>query len=556
MKNCVSFRSDGDCKDRPETFDFEVNKLDICPYLNVLSKKQFKVIENGGVISSQIDKESLYALSLYVNCGKVNEHLTHQLAEYTGISLPPDGTKTEFERIWLTENWQRRFTQNNPRVDKMSLKDCIGKIKQNIPLYSSDMVVFPIKSCFEINNEVKNAYKTGRSVHLIPCGIDVRKYKGQLVLAGGSLLCYLLNRKVADYDFFFVNCDLERAKEIASEIITRVLKNHRCRIIINQNSWTLSFGSSANRKCLQFIFRGYKNVDEILLGFDVDSCCIVYDGSDIYVSQRWRHAVENHVNIVDLTRASPTYEYRLSKYATRGFGIHVPGFDESNLNVKKLIKDLSLLEVVNLRVDASSGTLVAKSRTIQSPYNWSQRYKNKSKSYNTYNIKTGQPTVSVDSYDESSSLVPGETFNIKKAFGRTDPKFQWKGLDALLIITRATHSYGGPIRSVSDYTSTENEKIVCYSSWKHNNITWCPYKWVCIDTCKSDPSTYSINDLLDIAIAKGINTFWKTQDVGEQITSSFHAQIKTQQDWLDGKYYRCKPEKEINETHDFILLPM
>ena len=59
----------------------------------------------------------------------------------------------------------------------------------------------------------------------------------------------------------------------------------------------------------------------MLLGFDVDSCSIAYDGQRIWCTPRAHRALVAGYNRVDLTRRSPTYETRLIKYARRGYAI-------------------------------------------------------------------------------------------------------------------------------------------------------------------------------------------------------------------------------------------
>lgn len=74
---------------------------------------------------------------------------------------------------------------------------------------------------------------------------------------------------------------------------------------------------------------------------------MVYDGKEIYLSNRCVHALKHHTNIVDFTRMSPTYEYRLYKYIDtlllisfiryykRGFDIYVPNLDMDKININK-----------------------------------------------------------------------------------------------------------------------------------------------------------------------------------------------------------------------------
>ena len=83
---------------------------------------------------------------------------------------------------------------------------------------------------------------------------------------------------------------------------------------------------------VQIVLRIYKSISEILTGFDVDCSCAAYDGSQVYASPRAVCAYMTQSNTIDLTRRSPSYENRLSKYARRGFEVHWPSLDRSKID--------------------------------------------------------------------------------------------------------------------------------------------------------------------------------------------------------------------------------
>ena len=89
----------------------------------------------------------------------------------------------------------------------------------------------------------------------------------------------------------------------------------------------ITFMQEFPHRVIQVILRLYKSPAEILAGFDVDACCVAYDGERVWASQRARRALNGMVNVADPSRQSTTYESRLWKYAVRGFAVAVPGFD-------------------------------------------------------------------------------------------------------------------------------------------------------------------------------------------------------------------------------------
>ena len=84
---------------------------------------------------------------------------------------------------------------------------------------------------------------------------------------------------------------------------------------------------------VQIVLRLYKSVSEILTGFDVDCSCFAYDGKQVYGTPRALAAFKTQTNIIDLSRRSPSYESRLSKYAHRGFEVFCPELDRSRVGM-------------------------------------------------------------------------------------------------------------------------------------------------------------------------------------------------------------------------------
>ena len=64
----------------------------------------------------------------------------------------------------------------------------------------------------------------------------------------------------------------------------------------------------------------------------MDCSCVAYDGSQVYATPRGIAAFLTQTNTIDLTRRSPSYESRLSKYAHRGFEILWPDLDRSKVD--------------------------------------------------------------------------------------------------------------------------------------------------------------------------------------------------------------------------------
>lgn len=102
-----------------------------------------------------------------------------------------------------------------------------------------------------------------------------------------------------------------------------VVRTHRAITILNAYPY----------RHVQIILRLYKSPAEVLMGFDIDSCCIGYDGTDVWCMERFRRALTKRFNLVNISRRSLTYETRLLKYSKRGFAVAVPDLDKSRVDV-------------------------------------------------------------------------------------------------------------------------------------------------------------------------------------------------------------------------------
>jgi hypothetical protein len=98
-------------------------------------------------------------------------------------------------------------------------------------------------------------------------------------------------------------------------------------ILIVRTKASVTFHFRYPIRPIQVILRLYKSPAEVLVGFDVDCCCIGFDGTNVWALPRCRRALNQRMNLVDIDRQSTTYEIRLTKYAKRGFRVGVPGLD-------------------------------------------------------------------------------------------------------------------------------------------------------------------------------------------------------------------------------------
>lgn len=153
-----------------------------------------------------------------------------------------------------------------------------------------------------------------------------------VVAAGGSVLLALgaspATSNSSDIDLFLYGLTPSEANEKVKHIVDVVERNSgngQAAIVRTQHALTII--GDYPRRHVQIILRLYMNPAEVLMGFDIDCCCVGYDGSKVLALKRARRAINRRYNLVDLSRRSLTYETRLFKYSKRGYAVLVPGAD-------------------------------------------------------------------------------------------------------------------------------------------------------------------------------------------------------------------------------------
>lgn len=142
----------------------------------------------------------------------------------------------------------------------------------------------------------------------------------------------------ADIDIFFHGLDAEDAHAKLFSLLRKLRRTVKMRegidhdvvFVKTPNTVTLETGSP--RRKIQFITRLYSSAAEILNGFDIDCCCLGFDGREATITERAVEALRTRVNTVNLDIRGECYEMRLLKYATRGFAIAAPHLDRGNLD--------------------------------------------------------------------------------------------------------------------------------------------------------------------------------------------------------------------------------
>lgn len=146
-------------------------------------------------------------------------------------------------------------------------------------------------------------------------------------VAGGCIFGTVFDSLYKDIDLFIHSTDEERAKDII-KYIAKEDGNNILNIMRTKNAITIR---NYSYKEIQVILRLYRTPSEIIHSFDIDGCCMGYDGKDIYLTQRCLYSLLKGYNTVNLDLLSPSYTRRLIKYTQKGMKIFDYQFNRDNV---------------------------------------------------------------------------------------------------------------------------------------------------------------------------------------------------------------------------------
>ncbi|KAH8602501.1 hypothetical protein B0O99DRAFT_606743 [Bisporella sp. PMI_857] len=136
----------------------------------------------------------------------------------------------------------------------------------------------------------------------------------------------------SDVDLFIYGLNeeeaIEKIKKIERNIKDSIL--HETTTIRTKNAITIA--SQYPTRHVQIVLRLYDSISQIITGFDVDCACVAYTGKQVFAAPRAIAAFITQCNTIDLTRRSPSYENRLSKYSHRGFEAYWPLLDRTRID--------------------------------------------------------------------------------------------------------------------------------------------------------------------------------------------------------------------------------
>ncbi|KAH6610532.1 ankyrin repeat [Trichoderma cornu-damae] len=136
----------------------------------------------------------------------------------------------------------------------------------------------------------------------------------------------------SDVDLFLYGLTHEEAIEKIKQIEQAIRDSILSEVTVVRTKYAITIASQYPVRHVQVVLRVYKSISEILTGFDIDAAGAAYDGKQVYVTPRTLGSLITQINHIDLSRRSPSYENRLSKYSHRNFEVYWPELDRSRVD--------------------------------------------------------------------------------------------------------------------------------------------------------------------------------------------------------------------------------
>ncbi|KAI0668109.1 ankyrin [Trametes maxima] len=219
----------------------------------------------------------------------------------------------------------------------------------------------------------------------------------------------------SDVDLFLHGLTPEQAEAKMQTIYEAVRDSVPWDVTCVRTKHTVSIHSQYPYRSVQIVLRLYSSPAEILAGFDVDAPCCLFDGERVWANPRAIVAMMRQCNTVDMTRRSPSYEVRLTKYSARGFEVHVPDLRRADIDPTifersiAYVKGLARLLVLERLRDADAKDMYLRERRKlrarpDSTLYWAGRYHKKAKGDLKANADVG--ALEMNDYDVQALHIP------------------------------------------------------------------------------------------------------------------------------------------------------
>lgn len=158
-----------------------------------------------------------------------------------------------------------------------------------------------------------------------------------MVLAGGSVLAMLTQhtdeeKEFSDFDIFLYGLNQRECNRKLIQIYNTFKNVLGDNLLCVRTARTITFMYGIQKRYIQVIINKYDTIYDIIDCFDIDCCAVAYDGSKLYYNNLFERAFITNTNVVDLTKQTLSYEYRLAKYGRKNYQVYIFDLEKERIN--------------------------------------------------------------------------------------------------------------------------------------------------------------------------------------------------------------------------------
>ena len=495
----------------------------------------------------------LYARRIHIiQCKiQVDDHIVNMI---TKLRIKVEKPKSDAEKYYLLHTYPRPYVIDYTNNYEKTIKEVNEKFLQRDAKFGNSIIRESVRTRRQgkhvtlakdenrydfIGPDWQLSYPEilgGLNKSHIVSHLTKHNYWNNILLAGGSVANAIIGCNiVTDYDLFIYGVTSDQA----NNLLVKLIQSFEGVISVarSENAITIVIKSGRYQfTTVQIILRLYVTKSEIIHSFDVDACCVGYDGSHILLTPRALYSIQNMINIVDFDRMSPSYEFRLSKYMKRGFSVYTPELNPNNINIGQIQNYYEQKEA---------------RRQVSRKYYYIFLADNPQPNYDPAN-----PAIYQAAYAEWNKNYDQALNNYIKTLPKISPL---TGIDILLYnsyfpigegIINSKSDYNNKVGNCSTYcklrTTTDSitinssnnyDKMISYRINFHNSKI--PVNIITSLILDLNTENYIVESL----DSKSILSFpaqlaWKTINPGEQATSTFHSLVLTDPNlWYYNQFY-------------------
>ncbi|TFK59821.1 ankyrin, partial [Pluteus cervinus] len=249
---------------------------------------------------------------------------------YVGLvdvfGAPVDIRTTRARVVKDEEDWSAKYVL--PLTEEQRRKEGTPCMAENFEEFKKNWALFTEGSLSQLV-DWNNVVAAGGSVHacLSPLSAEQKASKRSI-----RKHYHAVAYPTSDVDLFLWGLTPEQAEKKINTIYEAIRDSVPWDVTCVRTKHTVSIHCQYPYRSIQVVLRLYSSPSEILTGFDVDAPCFAYDGQRVWGNPRAIVSMMRQCNTIDVTRRSPSYEVRLTKYSRRDLEVYVPSLRRADID--------------------------------------------------------------------------------------------------------------------------------------------------------------------------------------------------------------------------------